>query len=96
MLQHQVIDIEAMLVALMACLVPALPCLNRHKPAFHLFTLPAAAVIAMAAAILLMLDVTYMTLLITRPWFGGGTGDAYMVSSGMTYLSLCSPVKTQE
>lgn len=83
MLQHQVIDIEAMLVALVACLVPALPCLNKHKPAFHLFTLPAAAVIAVAAVMLLVLDVSYMALLITRPWFDGGTGNSYLVSPGI-------------
>lgn len=83
-LQHQVIDVEAMLVALLACLVPALPRLNRHKPAFHLFTLPAAAVIAMAAAVLLILDVSYMAFLVTRPWFDGGTGNAYLVSAGIS------------
>ena len=85
MLQHQVIDCEAMLVALVACLVPALPRLNRHKPAFHLFTLPAAAVIAVAAVLLLILDVSYMAFLVTRPWFGGGTGDAYLVSTGLIF-----------
>ena len=79
-MQNQVIDIQAMLVPLVACLVPVLPRLNRHKPAFHLGTLHAIAVIALNAVGLLILDISYMALLLSRPWFHGGTGDAYMVS----------------
>ena len=85
MLQEQAIDVQAMLVALVACLVPPLPRLNRHKPAFRLFTLPAAAVIAVGVVVLLILDVSYMALLITRSWFDRGTGTAYLVSPGVTW-----------
>lgn len=83
-MQHQVIDAQAMLIALMACLVPALPRLNKHKPAVHLCTLPAVAVLAMNAVGLLILDISYMALLLTRPWFEGGTGDAYLVCVSTT------------
>lgn len=77
-LQNQEIDLQAMLVALVACLVLPLPHLNRHKPAFHLFTLPAAAVIVMNVMGVVVLDASYMALLLSRAH--GGTSSAYMVS----------------
>ena len=80
MLQHQMIDVQAMLVVLTACLVPPLPRLNKHKPAFRLCTLPALAILTMNAVGLLILDISYMALLLTRPWYDGGTGGAYLVS----------------
>ena len=80
MLQNQMIDVQAMLVALVACLVPPLPRLNKHKPPERLCTFPALALIAMNAIGLLCLDISYTVLLVTRPWFKGGTGSSYMVS----------------
>ena len=93
--QHQVIDVQAMLIALMACLVPALPRLNKHKPEVHMCTLPAVAIIAMNAVGLLILDISYMALMLTRPWYNGGTGDAYLVrqacphDTSVTVISCC-------
>ena len=89
-LQHEVIDVQAVLIALMACLVPALPRLNKHKPAIHLCTLPAVAIIAMSVVGLLILDISYMALLLSRPWFHGGTGNAYLVRQARLYAnSVC-------
>lgn len=75
-LQNQVIDLQAMLVAFMACLVPLLPHLNRYKPASHLFTLPAATIIANNAVGLSVLDILSTALLLSRPSFHGSTGNA--------------------
>ena len=95
--QNQVIDVQAMLVALVACLVPPLPRLNKHKPAFHLGTLRAIAFIAVNALGLLVLDISYMVLLRSKPWFHGGNGTAYMVSQTCLCVTTAarSAVKAQ-
>ncbi len=69
-----------MVMALAMCLVPPLAKLNRHKPSERMCTLPVLALLAMMAIALAILDTAYMALLISRPWFVGGTGNADMVS----------------
>jgi len=79
-LQSGAIDAQAMVMALAMCLVPPLAKLNRHKPSERMCTLPVLALLAMMAIALAILDTAYMALLISRPWFVGGTGNADMVS----------------
>lgn len=67
--------------SLAACLVAPLAKLNRHKPAQRMCTVTALARIAVVAAALVCLDMSYTVYLVTRPWFTGGTGTAYMVSA---------------
>ena len=85
-LQNQAIDAQAMSFSLAACLVAPLAKLNRHKPADRMCTVPAMARIAMIAVALICLDISYTMYLVTRPWFTGGTGTAYMVST------VCHPL----
>ena len=70
-----------MSLALAACLVPPLPKLNRQKPAERMCTWTALARICIMAVALGLLDMSYSVFLVTRPWFAGGTGTAYMVSA---------------
>lgn len=79
LLQSGAIDVQAMTMALTACLVPPLARLNPHKPSGRMCTQASLTRIAAMALGLEVLDVSYMILLSTRPWFQGGTGNAYMV-----------------
>ena len=78
--QSGAIDVQAMCMALAACLAPPLARLNWHKPSERICTTSGLARIAAMAVGLQVLDVSYMLLLCSRPWFKGGTGDAYLVS----------------
>ncbi len=81
-----------MTIALTACLVPPLARLNPHKPSGHMCTHTTLARIAVIAVGLELLDISYMILLTTRPWFQGGTGNAYMVkalSKHSVYTPAC-------
>ena len=80
LLQSGAIDVQAMTMALTACLVPPLARLNPHKPSGRMCTQASLTRIAAMALGLEVLDVSYMILLSTRPWFQGGTGNAYMVN----------------
>ncbi|KAL0027251.1 hypothetical protein WJX77_006828 [Trebouxia sp. C0004] len=77
-LQSGAIDAQAMVMALAMCLVPPLAKLNRHKPSERMCTLPVLALLAVMALALAILDTVYMALLISRPWFVGGTGNSNM------------------
>jgi len=87
--QSGAIDAQAMTMALAACLVPPLARLNRHKPSDRMCTWRALALLALMAFGLAMLDLSYMALLLTRPWFKGGTGNAYKVSVAYPLAVLC-------
>ncbi|DBA94075.1 TPA: hypothetical protein ACH3X1_001723 [Trebouxia sp. C0004] len=77
-LQSGAIDAQAISLALAACLVPPLAKLNRQKPAERMCTVTALARIFWMAVALGALDMSYSMYLVTRPWFAGGTGTAYM------------------
>ena len=79
---------QAMVIACVACLVPPLPRLNRHKPADRLCTFPGLALIAVSALGLLALGIGHMALLVTRPWFAGGNGTGHMVSQTALHDSM--------
>ncbi|KAL0048212.1 hypothetical protein WJX82_010068 [Trebouxia sp. C0006] len=77
-LQSGAIDAQAMSLALAACLVPPLPKLNRHKLAERMCTMTVLARIFCMTIAFGALDMSYSVYLVTRPWFAGGTGTAYM------------------
>lgn len=81
LLQVTCIDIEAMLIALAACLVPPLAQLNRHKPVDCVSRTPTLVLLAVMAGCLVLIDWACVLLMTTRPWFTGGNGTAHNVSS---------------
>lgn len=88
LLQSGAIDAQAMIVALTACLAPPLPRLNCHKPSGRMCTMTSLARITVMAVGLELIHISLMSLLTTRPWFKGGTGNAYMVSI-VTEMHVC-------
>ena len=74
------IDFQALTLAGVACLLPPLQQLNRHKaePVSSVPTFILLSFMAMLAATVQVLD---LVVLETQPWFTGGTGTASSVST---------------
>lgn len=80
-LQITIIDAEAMVIGLVACFVPPLAQLNRHKPADRLCKAPTLVLLFVMVVSLQCIDIAAIAIMATRPWFDGGNGTSRNVSS---------------
>ena len=87
-MQMTVIDAEAMLIALAACLVPPLVQLNRHKSEAYVSRPTTLVLLFVMVAGLEAMDIAI--ILTTQPWKTGATGSATNVSR-----CCCDALKTQ-
>lgn len=72
-LQIVAIDVQAIMLALTACFVPALKQMNRHQPG-PISTVPAFILLGSMASLAMLVQVINMTVLHRQSWFHGGTG----------------------
>ena len=81
-LQVVAIDFQAITLAGVACLLPPLKQLNRHKavPVSSVSTFILLSFMAMLAAAVQVVD---MLIVIDSPWFPGGTGTSDSVSTSL-------------
>ena len=80
LLQMTIIDAEAMLIALAACLVPPLIQLNRHKSEDRVSRPATLVLLFVMVAGLEVADIVIIIYMTTQPWYTGGTGSATNVS----------------
>ena len=73
-------DLSTMSLALAACWAPPLEHMSHHSPLPAVCTFSSLALMTTMVACLFVNHTLALTLLITRPWFTGGTGTSDVVS----------------
>lgn len=72
-MQIVAIDIQAIILALTVCFVPALKQMTRHRPG-PICTWPTFILLGTMAVLSMVVNIVNMVLLQQQPWFTGGTG----------------------
>ena len=91
-MQGQLLEIQAILIAVAACWVPPLSSLNRHKPQQHISGRYGLALLASMACCLQLAQILGMGFLSTTPWFQQGTGSSDWVSISVLLCRTDTPM----
>ena len=91
-LQVIAIDFQALTLAGVACLLPPLEQLNRHK-AEPVSSAPTFILLSFMAALAAAVQVVDLVIIMSQAWCTGGTGTPYSVSTNLAMSScIIAPV----
>ena len=79
--QIQFLDSEAMAMAICACWMKPLACLNRNRPPQHISGKYDLALLVSMAVCMQLAGLIGMAFMTSRPWYTGGTATSAFVSS---------------
>ena len=88
LLQIGALNLQAMLLALVACWVPPVKHLNSRKPPIGACFRANLILLAAAAVGLPIIQIGTMRFLCTRAWYSGGTGSSSKVGSRISKCDI--------